>query len=93
MHSALLLVFACATAATLNALEPVTTKAAGHPPTITGTKVETYRKIGETELKVWIFNPATKADKPLPSSSSAGAGPAGHPRSSNPKADTSRAAG
>jgi acetyl esterase/lipase len=66
MHSALLLVFACATAATLNALEPVTTKAAGHPPTITGTKVETYRKIGETELKVWIFNPATKADKPLP---------------------------
>ena len=66
MRSTLLLVFACAAAATLNALEPVTTKAAGHPPTITGTKVETYRKIGETELKVWIFNPATKADKPLP---------------------------
>jgi acetyl esterase/lipase len=50
----------------LNALEPVTTKAAGHPPTITGTKVETYRKIGETELKVWIFEPADKGSKPLP---------------------------
>ena len=41
-------------------------KAGGHPPTIEGTKSETYRKIGETELKVWIFDPAQKSTKPLP---------------------------
>ena len=41
-------------------------KAGGHPPVIEGTKSETYRKIGETELKVWIFDPAQKSAKPLP---------------------------
>jgi acetyl esterase/lipase len=41
-------------------------KAGGYPPTIEGTKSETYRKVGDTELKVWIFEPATKATKPLP---------------------------
>ena len=41
-------------------------KAGGHPPAIEGTKSETYRKIGETELKVWIFDPAQKSAKPLP---------------------------
>jgi acetyl esterase/lipase len=41
-------------------------KAGGHPPVIEGTKSETYRKVGDTELKVWIFEPATKATKPLP---------------------------
>ena len=41
-------------------------KAGGHPPVIEGTKSETYRKIGETELKVWIFDPAQKSTKPLP---------------------------
>ena len=41
-------------------------KAGGHPPVIDGTKSETYRKIGETELKVWIFDPAQKSTKPLP---------------------------
>ena len=41
-------------------------KAGGHPPVIDGTKSETYRKIGDTELKVWIFDPAQKSAKPLP---------------------------
>jgi acetyl esterase/lipase len=41
-------------------------KAGGHPPVIEGTKSETYRKIGDTELKVWIFEPAQKSAKPLP---------------------------
>ena len=41
-------------------------KSGGYPPTIEGTKSETYRKVGETELKVWIFEPAAKATQPLP---------------------------
>jgi acetyl esterase len=41
-------------------------KAGGYPPTIEGTKSETYRKVGETELKVWIFEPAQKSGKLLP---------------------------
>jgi acetyl esterase/lipase len=41
-------------------------KAGGYPPTIEGTKSETYRKVGETALKVWIFEPAQKSGKPLP---------------------------
>jgi len=41
-------------------------KTGGYPPVIEGTKSETYRKIGETELKVWIFEPAQKSAKPLP---------------------------
>ena len=41
-------------------------KAGGHPPVIEGTKSETYRKVGDTELKIWIFDPAQKATKPLP---------------------------
>lgn len=66
MRSILLLVLACVGAEALEQSAPATPKAARPPPTITGTKVETYRKIGETELKVWIFNPANKSDKPLP---------------------------
>ena len=41
-------------------------KAGGYPPVIEGTKSETYRKVGDTELKVWIFDPAQKSVKPLP---------------------------
>ena len=41
-------------------------KTGGHPPVIDGTKSETYRKIGDTELKVWIFDPAQKSAKPRP---------------------------
>ena len=41
-------------------------KTGGYPPVIDGTKSETYRKVGETELKVWIFEPAQKSAKPLP---------------------------
>ena len=66
MRSILLLVLACAVGASVSPAAPASAKAAGHPPTITGTNVETYRKIGETELKLWIFNPATKSEKPLP---------------------------
>jgi acetyl esterase/lipase len=41
-------------------------KAGGYPPVIEGTQSETYRKVGETELKVWIFGPAQKGAQPLP---------------------------
>jgi acetyl esterase/lipase len=41
-------------------------KAGGFPPVIEGTKSETYRKVGDTDLKVWIFEPAQKSTKPLP---------------------------
>jgi len=41
-------------------------KAGGYPPVIEGTKSETYRQVGDTELKVWIFEPAQKSAKPLP---------------------------
>ena len=39
-------------------------KAGGHPPVIEGTKSETYRKIGDTELKVWVFDQAPKQTAP-----------------------------
>jgi acetyl esterase/lipase len=41
-------------------------KAGGYPPVIEGTKSETYRKVGEIALKLWIFEPAQKGTKPLP---------------------------
>jgi acetyl esterase/lipase len=42
-------------------------KAGGHPPVIEGTKSETYRKVGDTELKVWIFDSRQKMTaQPLP---------------------------
>ena len=45
---------------------PSKKKASDHPPVIPGTQVETYRKVGASELKLWVFNPTAKADKPLP---------------------------
>ncbi len=36
-----------------------------YPPTIEGTTVETYKKAGDSELKVWIF-PPKKSDEPRP---------------------------
>jgi acetyl esterase len=66
MRALLLLFYAYIAGTTLWAATPATSKATRHPPTIAGTNVETYRKVGATELKLWIFNPATKADKPLP---------------------------
>jgi acetyl esterase/lipase len=41
-------------------------KTGGYPPVIEGTKSETYRQVGDTDLKVWIFEPAQKSAKPLP---------------------------
>ena len=41
-------------------------KAGGHPPVIEGTKSETYRKVGDTELKVWVFDQAPKQTAPRP---------------------------
>ena len=41
-------------------------KTGGHPPVIEGTKPETYRKIGDTELKVWVFDQAPKQTAPRP---------------------------
>ena len=39
--------------------------AKSYPPTIKGARVETYRKIGSTELKLWIFGESDpKAKKP-----------------------------
>lgn len=46
------------------AQKKATTKA--YPPVIEGARVETYRKVGDTELKVWIFEPKSKGAKPLP---------------------------
>ncbi len=66
MRALLLLFYAYIAGTTLWAATPATSKATRHQPTIAGTNVETYRKVGATELKLWIFNPATKADKPLP---------------------------
>ena len=43
-----------------------TKKAGGHPPVIAGAKVETYRTVGSTELKVWIIEPTDKGAKPRP---------------------------
>ncbi|MFM7208563.1 MAG: alpha/beta hydrolase [Verrucomicrobiota bacterium] len=42
-------------------------KTGAHPPVIEGAKVETYRKVGGTELKLWIFDSRQKmTEKPLP---------------------------
>ena len=42
-------------------------KTGGYPPVIAGTKSETYRKLGDTELKVWIFDSRQKlTERPLP---------------------------
>ena len=62
--AALLLAFGALTASAQDKAAPK--KAGGYPPVIAGTKVETYRKVGSTELKVWIFEPADKGSKPLP---------------------------
>lgn len=35
-----------------------------YPPMIEDAKVEVYRKVGDTELKVWIFEPKDKNPKP-----------------------------
>lgn len=37
-----------------------------YPPTIESSKVETFRKVGDTELKIWIFESKEKATKPKP---------------------------
>ena len=51
----------------LSAQEKASTKkAAGYPPIMTGAKVETYRTVGSTELKVWIIEPADQGTKPRP---------------------------
>ena len=34
-----------------------------YPPQMEGAKVETYKKIGDTEMKVWIFSPKEPAKK------------------------------
>ncbi len=34
-----------------------------YPPKLDGAKVETYKKVGDTELKVWIFSPKEPAKK------------------------------
>lgn len=38
----------------------------GYPPMIEDAGVETYRRVGDTDLKVWIFAPPGKSDRPLP---------------------------
>lgn len=61
---ALLSLFVALTAGALE--EAARKKSGGYPPVIEGTKAETYRQVGDTELKVWIFEPAQKTAKPLP---------------------------
>ena len=65
LHSLLLLVLG---GLTLSGQEKTAAKkAGGYPPVIAGTQVETYRKVGDTELKVWIFDGRQKlTERPLP---------------------------
>lgn len=63
----LVLTLACLCALTATAqVAPAKKKAADYPPSLVGTQVETYRKVGESELKLWLFLPAAKATQPLP---------------------------
>ena len=56
-----IVLFLCLLAAPLFAASPDST----YPPTFKDARVETYRKIGSTELKLWIFGESdTKAQKP-----------------------------
>jgi acetyl esterase len=42
-------------------------KTTGYPPVIEGARVETYRKVGDIELKAWIFDSRQKmTEQPLP---------------------------
>ena len=54
------------TALSAQAQQKVPKQSGEHPPVITGASVETYRRVGDTELKLWIFNPERKDAKPLP---------------------------
>ena len=45
-----------ATTASADRPEPVTSWA--YPPVMPGARTEVYRKVGETELQAWIFEPA-----------------------------------
>lgn len=44
--------------------KPAKAATSGYPPVIEGTVSEVYRKVGPTELKVWIFSPPVKPSKP-----------------------------
>jgi len=35
-----------------------------YPPTFKDARVETYRKIGSTELKLWVFGESWASNKP-----------------------------
>ena len=66
MRTALLLLAAfCGLSASAQS-QPSAKKASGYPPVLSGTKAETYLKVGETDLKVWIFEPTAPHPKPLP---------------------------
>jgi acetyl esterase/lipase len=65
MRTALLLAAFCGLSASAQP-QTSTKKASGYPPVLSGAKAETYLKVGETELKVWIFEPTTPHPKPLP---------------------------
>lgn len=63
---AVLLAFICAATGHAQTTPP-NKKAAGYPPTIAGTQSETYRKVGDTDLKVWIFDSRQKlTERPAP---------------------------
>jgi len=61
-----LLVAAFGAATTDVQVTPAKKKGLDYPPNFAGAQAETYRKVGETELKVWLFAPTTKTEKPLP---------------------------
>ena len=46
--------------------ETAKSNTADSPPVIAGTRSEIYRTVDHTELRLWIFDSARKADKPLP---------------------------
>jgi len=61
-----LLVLGCAATGEAQTTTP-NKKTTGYPPVITGAQAETYRKVGDTELKVWIFDSRQKlTDQRLP---------------------------
>jgi len=66
MHRPLLLLACFCTSLAWAQVAPTKKKGSDYPPALPGTQVETYRKVGETELKLWLFAPTTKTDKPSP---------------------------
>jgi len=70
-------------------------KAANYPPRLEGAKVEVYKKIGDVELNIYIYNPTDHQptdQRPAAVFSSVAAGSQGRRSNSSSSASTSRLA-